>query len=418
MKVLSFAEALRHPRFRRVWAGQAASAVGDGITLVALPGAVLARHSATDLGLVLGAESLALVAVALLGGVLADWFRRSWVMATADVVRLGTAVCLALGAARGPLVVPVLLALVMGFASGVFSPAFGAMIPDLVPEEDLAKANALRSITTRTGQILGPALGGLLLALDGVGTAFWVDAATFAVSVLTLIAVGDPAPRREPEQTVLRQARDGFAAVRERRWILTIITQGTVQLLLVMAPVTVLMPIILKQRGHYDAYGLIVALQAVGSVAGGMTIAAWKPRQPGTVAVLGLGMLGTQLVCLLTHAPLYLLGASMVATGFGYAVFGVTWVSALQRSVPSEMLGRVFAIDTIGTYALQPVGLALAPAVAAGIGNGTVLGIGLAALGVTTVVPLFQRNVRAFANSGPPAAESSAAECETAAVTA
>ncbi|MCX4764121.1 MFS transporter [Streptomyces sp. NBC_01275] len=416
VRVLAFAVVLRHARFRRVWCGQAASAVGDGVTLVALPGAVLAHHSKTDLGLVLGAQSLALVGAALLGGVLADRLRRSWVMAAADVVRLVTAVCFALGAARAPLLVPVLLALATGFAAGVFTPAFGALIPDLVPDEDLPKANALRSITVRTGQVLGPALGGLLLAAGTAGATsgtasgaasgtafdlvFWLDAGTFAASVATLGRVGDPRPARTTGGTVLRQAREGLAAVRERTWVLTIIVQGTLQLLLVMAPVAVLLPIILAERGEFAAYGPMVALQAVGSVAGGMAIAAWSPRRPGTVAVLGLGLLAGQLACLLANAPLTLLGLSMAVTGFGYAVFNVAWASALQRAIPSDKLGRVFAIDTIGTYGLQPLGFSLAPLAATAFGNGPVLWTGLAALTATTAVPLFQRDVRRFADAG------------------
>ncbi|MFH8802631.1 MFS transporter [Streptomyces sp. NPDC017936] len=399
MKALSFALVLRHARFRRVWCGQAASAVGDGVTLVALPGAVLAHHSTTDLGLVLGAQSLALVAAALVGGVLADRFRRAGVMAAADLVRLATAVCFALGAARGPLPVALLLATVTGFAAGVFTPAFGALIPELVPEEDLPKANALRSITVRTGQVLGPSLGGLLLAAGTADTAFWADAGTFAASAVTLVGAGGARPARAAGATLLRQAREGFAAVRERRWVLTIIVQGTLQLLLVMAPVAVLLPVILQERGQFTAYGPLVALQALGSVAGGMAIAAWSPRSPGTVAVLALGLLAGQLVCLLAGAPLVPLGASVIATGFGYAVFNVAWASALQRAIPAGMLGRVFAIDTLGTYGLQPAGLALAPVAASAFGNGPVLWVGLAALTATTVIPLFQRDVRQFASS-------------------
>ncbi|CAM5704673.1 MFS transporter [Streptomyces aurantiogriseus] len=398
MKVLSFAAVLRHARFRRVWCGQAASAVGDGITLVALPGAILTHHSTTDLGLVLGAQSLALVAAALVGGVLADRLRRASVMA-ADLVRLVTAVCFALGAARGPLPVAVLLAVVTGFAAGVFTPAFGALIPELVPDEDLPKVNALRSITVRTGQVLGPSLGGLLLTAGTADTAFWADAGTFAASAVTLVGAGGTRPVRTAGGTLLRQAREGFTAVRERPWVLTIIVQGTLQLLLVMAPVAVLLPIILEERGQFTAYGPLIALQALGSVVGGMAIAAWNPRRPGTVAVLALALLATQLACLVTAAPLVLLGASVVATGFGYAVFNVAWASALQRAIPAEMQGRVFAIDTIGTYGLQPVGLALAPVAATAYGNDPVLWVGLVALAATTVIPLFQRDVRLFASS-------------------
>jgi MFS family permease len=389
---------LRHPRFRRMWSGQAISAVGDGMFVVALTYAILAHHKTSSLGLVLGAESLALVGIALVGGVVADRFRRSRVMAAADVARLLITVGFALGAASQPLILPVMLAFVMGLGSGIFMPAFKAMMPELVPGEDLAKANALQSVSTRAGQIIGPALGGLVLVLGTGLLAFWIDAATYAVSVVTLYGLHDARPLERSAQTVLGQARSGLAAVRRHTWILTVITQGTIQLILVMAPAVVLLPIILSSRGLMSAYGVMVALQAVGSVTSGMVIAAWQPRRPGLVAVLSLSLLGLQLLCLVLTAPLFLLGASMVATGCGYTVFGVLWASGVQRSVPDRLLGRVFAIDMLGTYALEPVGLAVAPIAAAWLGVKAVLLVALAVLVASTIIPLFQRSVQMFAD--------------------
>ncbi|GAA1996816.1 hypothetical protein [Catenulispora subtropica] len=100
--------------------------------------------------------------------------------------------------------------------------------------------------------------------------------------------------------------------------------------------------------------------------------------------------------------------------------FRRVWAGQAASAVgdgPSEMLGRVFAIDTRGTFAMQPVGLAPAPVVAAGIGNASVPGIGLAALAITTVVPRFPRDVCAFADRGA-AANAPVAGLETTAASA
>jgi len=395
-----FARPLRHARFRRVWASQAVSSVGDGIFTIALVGVILDKHRASDLGFVLAAESLAMVVVSLLGGVLADRMRRSRAMVVADLIRIAGVLGFILGAADGPLVVALLFAAMMGAGAAGFRPAFGALLPSLVPSDELPAANALRSITTRAASIIGPSLGGLLLAVSNARVALLVDVATFAISVFALIGLKDGVPERAESQSVFQEAKDGLSAVRDRRWVLTVILQGAVQLLLVMGPAVVLLPILLKSRGEFSAYGVLASLEAVGSVLGGLVAAAWRPVRPGTAAVCALALLGSQLLALALGLPLYLLGAAVVATGFGYSVFGVLWMSALQQSIPDELLGRVLSVEMLGTFALAPVGLALAPLAIEQLGERPVLVGAFVVLMVSTIVPVLQRDVRTF--GGPP----------------
>src|SRR3954447_11059168 len=387
-----FSRPLRHAQFRRVWWGQAISSLGDGVFTVALIGAVLEHPRTRDLGFVTAAESGALVTVSLLGGVLADRMRRSRAMALSDVVRCVGVLGFVAGAAQGPLVLAFLFAALMGAGAALFQPAFGALIPSLVPDEDLAAANALRSMTTRSAAIAGPALGGLLLALGGPRTALLVNLVSFVISLLTLIGIKDKAPERTASESVFQEARAGLSAVRARPWVMVIILQGTVQLLLVMGPALVLLPILLKERGELSAFGVMVALQAAGSVLGGLVAAGLKSTRSGVTAVCALALLGFQLLCLALELPLYVLGFAMVVTGFGYSVFGVLWMSALQRSVPDELLGRVLSVEMLGTFALAPVGLAVAPVAIGLLGNTSVLVGALAVLLLSTVLPLFLRD--------------------------
>jgi MFS family permease len=397
-----FSRPLRHAQFRRVWLGQAISSLGDGVFTVALIGAVLEHHRTTDLGFVMAAESVALVTVSLLGGVLADRMRRSRAMALSDVVRCVGVLGFVAGAAQGPLVLAFLFAALMGAGAALFQPAFGALIPSLVPDEDLAAANALRSMTTRSAAIAGPALGGLLLALGGPRTALLVNLVSFVISLLTLIGIKDKAPERTASESVFQEARAGLSAVRARPWVMVIILQGTVQLLLVMGPALVLLPILLKERGELSAFGVMVALQAAGSVLGGLVAAGLKSTRSGVTAVCALALLGFQLLCLALELPLYVLGFAMVVTGFGYSVFGVLWMSALQRSVRDELLGRVLSVEMLGTFALAPVGLAVAPVAIGLLGNTSVLVGALAVLLLSTVLPLFLRDVRNFGDAPAP----------------
>lgn len=401
MKAPAFLLPLRQSRFRRVWVGQALSSTGNGVFTVALAASVLGAHRTADLGYVLAADGAGLVAVSLLGGVLADRFRRSRMMIAADALRLCATVGFGLGAAAAPLPVAVVLAAVMGVGLGLFQPAYGALVPSVVPAEGLAGANALVSVTNRFALVVGPAIGGLILAFAGPGLAFWLDAASFAVGMVMLVGLGDPRPVRQAGGNVFTEAKAGLTVVLQRRWVLTIILQGTLQLLLVMAPALVLLPILLQERGLLAYYGLMTGLQAVGAILGGMLIASWKPRLPGVVAVSALALLGLQLVALALNLPLFLLGAAMVATGAGYAVFGVLWYTALQKSIPEQLRGRVMSVDMLGTFGLAPVGLALAPLALSAWGNRPVLLAATAVLAATTIVPLLRRDVRTFDDRRP-----------------
>ncbi|MFI6893883.1 MFS transporter [Streptomyces sp. NPDC050256] len=388
---------LRLPAFRRVWMGQALSTVGDGMFVAVLAATILSSQSSSGLGLVMGAESLALVAVALGGGILADRLRRTRVMIASDLLRMLCVAGFGLGAAQGPLLISTVLAAGMGFGAGLFRPASRALVPTLAPGL-LPQANALLSVTSRVGMILGPALGGLILAVSSARIAFWIDVATFAVSIAVLLGIRDKKPAREQQESVFAEARAGFQAVFDRPWVATIIGQGTAQLILVMAPMLVLLPIYLESRSQLPEYGVLLGLQAAGSAVGGLAVGTRPPARPGTVGVIGLGLGVVQLTFMIADVSIGLLGFSVFLTGLGYGLFGVLWASALQRSIPDELLGRVFAVEMLGTYALEPVGLAVAPVAAEFLGLRSVLVFGLVALIATTVVPLFVPGVRTFSD--------------------
>ncbi len=166
--------------------------------------------------------------------------------------------------------------------------------------------------------------------------------------------------------------------------------------MLVMGPAVVLLPILLKSRGEFSAYGVMASVEALGSVIGGLVAAAWRPVRSGTAAVCALALLGSQLLALALGLPLHLLGVAVVATGFGYSVFGVLWMSALQQTIPDELLGRVLSVEMLGTFALAPFGLALAPLAIERLGERPVLVGAFVVLMVSTIVPLLQRDVRTF----------------------
>jgi MFS family permease len=208
---------LRNRDFGLLWLGQAVSLVGDGIYLVAIAWLVLdISNEPSALALVGVAWTLPMLAALLFSGVLSDRFERRRLLIVADLMRfaaIGAIAALALADAA-ELWQVIALVIVYGVGQALFQPAFSAIVPDIVPREQWLQVNAVRDLMEPLGlRFAGPVLGGLLIAVLGVGAAFVVDAATFAVSA---VAVGlmSQSPAREESGSIRRDLADGFAYVR------------------------------------------------------------------------------------------------------------------------------------------------------------------------------------------------------------
>lgn len=400
---------LRHTEFRKLWVSQALSAVGNGISPVALAVLVLGGgRPGTHLGLVLGAQSAGLIGFILVGGVLADRVRRTRLMAFSDIVRAVSAFSFALVPDHINLVVLVVLATSMGAGAAMFEPAHRALLPSLVPERDLEAANALNGVTARSAFIVGAPLAGLLVAVSSPHIAFAIDGLTFVISMIILLWIKiEPTPRlagksiAERGNSLLLQALEGIRIVRGRPWAAAVIAQGAIQVLLVHAPVIVLVPLVLRAQGALNAYGIVLAAQSVGSVLGALLAARWKPREPGTVALLGMLAGIPALFALFFGLSLPLLTVTLLVSASGGTLFAVLWTSALQRSIPNEVLARVVSLDYVGQLGLEPAGLALTAPAVAFVGLPTVIMTCAIALLVTTIVPFLVPGVRTFGGPAP-----------------
>src|ERR1700742_4141596 len=164
-------DVLREPGFRRLFVGRTASLIGDGITPVALAFAVLdLTGSATDLGLVLAAHSLVLIALVLVGGVYADRLSPRLAMLGADLVRVGSTGLIAGLLLAGVAAVWQLAVLyaVSGAATAFFNPASDALVPQLVPAARLQDGFALINFSRSSGRFAGPAIAGIVLAVSSL----------------------------------------------------------------------------------------------------------------------------------------------------------------------------------------------------------------------------------------------------------
>jgi MFS family permease len=361
---------LRHGVFRKVWLGQVVNIAGDAALLVALA-LFLARgeRPAASLSVALAIISTGKIVSVLVGGVLTDRVRRSRLIMWSDVVGgLGSVVIL-LSDAGNNLVLVAAGATLIGLSGGIYQPAYQALFPSLLPRDELAAGNALRTLGNRLAGIVGSAATGAVAIFAGVEVVIIANIATCAVSVLTLASLGDLKPERaggEPFGSVLAEAREGLSYVWGHRWISAVMAQGTIQVAFLTAPLSVLLPLALRDTD--GAYGWVVSTQAIGAVAGAVIAARWDYTRPGLVAIAGASLELTLVVAVAADAhPVIICAAGFIA-GLGLALFGVLWTTALQKEVPDEMLGRVFSLDLLTAIGLAPVGALLAGLAVAGVG--------------------------------------------------
>lgn len=361
--------------FRLLWVGQAVSAVGDQIFPVAVSLRVLENGGdAGDIGLVLAGRVLALVVFVLAGGVWADRLPRRRVLLAADALRLVAVGGLAIVPAE--VGVPGLAALtfVVGGGEAFFRPAYAALVPSLVPPERLASANACKAASEGAAAVVGPALGGLLVAVAGTRLAFGIDAATFAAGLVCVLLMAEPAREFAPRVRALAEVREGLSAVRRTPWASAILVMASVQLMLVVAPHTVLLPIVAtRELGGESAYGLILAVFSLSGLAGTLVVGRLSPRHPGTVAVLCASLFTAVPVVLLTPVSLAWVTLGYAVAGFAMMPLNVLWETALQREFPPALLGRVTSVDWLASFALLPVGLAIVGPAVDLVGRGPVL---------------------------------------------
>jgi len=290
LRVPAIARPLRCAAFRRVWLGQAVSGVGDGVFPVALTIAVLgAGRGPAALGVVLATDAAGATLGSLIGGLAADRIGRVAAMVAADLLRLAAMLALAaLYLAAFPAVV--CCAAAAGFGAAIFTPAYFAVLPQFLAKDDLQAGNALRSATTRVTRLAGPPLGGFLATAYSPRAAFFVDAATFLVSLATLTGLRELGARScSAPRGIWRSAIGGLHAVTGRyRWIGAVILQGAFQMAFVIGPEVILLPLVLHHLGRLPDYGWVLALQGAGTISGSVTAARRRPRLPGQAATLAM----------------------------------------------------------------------------------------------------------------------------------
>ncbi|TGN79763.1 MFS transporter [Streptomyces bauhiniae] len=391
---------LRHARFRRFLLGQTTSLLGSGMNTIATTFAVLRLPDGgvNAVGGVMAARILAVLVVLLLGGVFTDRLGARTVMLAADALRFGSQAVLALllltGSARIWEVVA--LAVLLGVGEGGFMPGLSALVPGLVPEGELASANALLGMARPVATIVGPGLAGLLVAAFDAGTVVAVDAVSYGVSVVAL--VGLPVVRAQaPGLGLFSELGRGWREFTSRTWLwVTTLHIGLFNFLL-WAPFLVLGPSIAEQRlGGARAWGLVLALEGIGAIVGGVLLLGRNPRRGLTWSVAASVGWAVPVAALAMGLPLAWVAGAAFFAGIGAAVCTTLAATVIQRDIPAEVRGRISAFDSLGAFALGPLGLALAGPVSGVVGAERLLGFGVlwqvTAVGVVLAVPSVRRH--------------------------
>ncbi|HEY1449766.1 MAG TPA: MFS transporter [Solirubrobacteraceae bacterium] len=416
---------LRHPDFRYFWLAQSASVIGDCIVVVALALFVIKlTGSATDLGVVLAAASLPLVAFLLIGGVWADRLPRHRVMVVTDLVRFSLHALLAALIFTKTVEIWQLIVIeaLFGTAEAFFRPAANGLLPQTVPEAEIQQANGLSALSNNIGEFAGPALAtGLVLGL-GAGWAFALDAATFLLSAALLSRVrprrralaadvSDPfvpasaggahGPARTSgdiatdQVTVWKEVREGFREVRSRSWVWVTLASFCVALFTGLAPWFVLGPLVAREQyGEIGVYGLVAAVLGVGTIAGSLLAIAWRPRFPMRAAMLAIVLWPAAAVLYAAGVTLIVVVPAMLLGGAGIAMFDVWWTTALAERIPPDKLSRVSSYDWMVSLALLPLGYVLAGPLAGALGAVDVLLIGSALATIALALGLLPRETR------------------------
>ncbi|MGX9889953.1 MFS transporter [Streptomyces sp. NPDC002276] len=373
----------RERPFMLLAAARTVSVLGNGFARVALAFAVLALPGAGPgrLSLVLACQAVPQLVLILVGGVIADRMSRARLMALADVLGAGAYTGLAVLVLSGhaPVLAMCLLAVAAGTATALFAPAMEGIVPLVVPADRLQRANGLLRVGTNSALLLGLSLSGVTVALVGPGWALALNAASFALSAALTARL--PVPSRPPRKTSgWADLRDGWREFASRQWLWVVVAQWSIVIAALNANVGVLGPLTAdRYLGGARAWSLIVAAQALGTIAGAGLASRVRVRRPILVAVLATFPTAAPVALLAVRAPVWLIAVAMFTAGVSSDVFGVLWSTTIHREIPEESLSRVSSYDYFGSLSFAPLGLLIAGPLAATVGLGHALA-GCAAL--------------------------------------
>ncbi|TWF78351.1 putative MFS family arabinose efflux permease [Pseudonocardia hierapolitana] len=358
----------RHREYRLLATSMAASLFASGLWLVAGVYQVIALGGGpSELSIVATATAVGLLVSALGGGVAADRLPKRALLLGVEGVRVVSAATAGALAVTGALQLwhLAVISFVLGAAEAFFFPAYSAILPTLLPADELLAANGVEgTLRPVAQQALGPALAGVLVGAFAPSAALLLAAAIYAIAAVTLVAMRRVAvPAAGERSSVLGDLAEGFRYLFRTGWLFATLAFATLYVLVLIGPIEVLLPFAVRDQtgGGASSFALVLGAFGVGGAIGSLVVSSWRlPRRYLTAMILlwGAGAAPLALIGVTTH--LWVMAAATFVVGFTGAAAMVIWGTLLQRRVPPHLLGRVSSLDFFVSLALMPVSMAVA----------------------------------------------------------
>lgn len=385
MPTLQALRPFAHREYRVLIAALAISIFGSGMWAVAMVYQVIHLGGGPlELSLVATAGSVGLVVFVLAGGIAADRVPQRLLIIGVEGANLAVIATVSVLAMAGWLQLWHLAvgSFVLGVGAAFFFPAYSAILPRILPPEDLLAANGMEgTMRPMLQQAAGPAVAGILVAALSPSHAVTGVAACHLLAFITLTFLGRHAlaapggshveqgshTTGATKTSFFADLREGIRYTVRTPWLLWTLLWACVSVLFLIGPIEVLMPFVVRDQlgGDSSMFGFLLAVMGVGGAAGSLLTASLKlPRRYLTVMMVCWGAGSLPLAAIGILDSFWTVAAAMFVFGATGGVGMVIWGTLLQRRVPSHLLGRVSSLDFFVSLALMPVSMALAGPVA------------------------------------------------------
>jgi len=323
-----------------------------------------AGGSATTLGLILAVRVLSGVLMAPIGGVWVDRLPRRTILILADGFRaiMGSVVVF-IDPKNISMWILGAIVVMMGVSDAFGGPAQGAIMPSILPDHLLPAGNVVKGIAFKGSTIAGPGIAGIIVVSLGTHATYVATSVFFLIGAALLFRIneGPKVASENPQTTFVEEVREGLSVVWYYKWIAAMILMASVQLMMVIGVENVLLPVITKRDfGTASVFATSAALFSAGGAISAVICIKSKVKNPGLVSVVVWGLFVlAPLVLAFPNSKSVIFIAYFIA-GFSVGPWEAFWATQVQREVPAEYQGRVFAIDYMGSLGLMPLGMALA----------------------------------------------------------
>jgi len=398
-------ETLALPDVRRLLLARLISNLGNGMAPIALAFAVLESQggSASKLGILLGVQATSMVLFLPLGGIWADRHRRPTIIATTDFILGLDLLATAYLFWSGNTGMPLLIALCMcaGILNAFWSPAFPGLVPLVVDEEHLQQMNGFVSIASNIGYISGAAVAGVLVSNFGGAAGIAGDAISFLIAAILVWKLRHRHTVAEPSgENMFHELKSGWKVFLSFRWVVVAVAGFSVVMMVMRGAEGVLGPVLMKESfGGAKAWAFVATVESIGLVLGSALNSRYKPKYPLFFCGLLSFTAALYVFLLRPTTPLLVIAGAALLWGITIESWTIHWMTALQIHIPRESLSRVSSYDMTFSLIFQPIGLAIAGPMIAGLGIARTSLIGAIVVAVVIFCILLEPTIRKLSNT-------------------